>query len=123
MKKKVEAIVDCYLDTAGPPWLQVRHQQSHMYIYTCTHLITECYSHIDQQVDIPVNLANQIVDLTKEYLLGRNNPSHSVFVRESELLQDAQDFIFQELVPFWASFCNKNGYDVRTASRSSKPSG
>ena len=24
LKKKIEAIVDCYLDTAGPPWLQVR---------------------------------------------------------------------------------------------------
>jgi len=25
LKKKIEAIVDCYLDTASPPWLQVRH--------------------------------------------------------------------------------------------------
>ena len=60
------------------------------------------------QVDIPINLADQIIDLTKEYLLGGNNPSHSVFVRESELLQDAQDFIFQELIPFWGSFLHKN---------------
>ena len=75
------------------------------------------------QVDIPINLVNQIIDLTKEYLLGRNNPSHSVFVRESELLQDAQDFIFQELIPFWGSFLHKNGYDTRTTSRNSKPLG
>ena len=75
------------------------------------------------QVDIPISLANQIVELTREYLQGRNNPSHSVFVRESELLQDAQDFIFQELIPFWASFLHRNGYDTRTVSRSSKPSG
>ena len=60
------------------------------------------------QVDIPINLANQIIDLTKEYLLRGNNPSHSVFVRKSELLQDAQDFIFQELIPFWGSFLHKN---------------
>ena len=75
------------------------------------------------QIDIPIHLASQIVDLTREYLEGRNNPSHSVFVRESELLQDAQEFILQELIPFWASFLHKNGYDTRAASRSSKPSG
>ena len=84
------------------------------------------YVHITyywSQVDIPLGLANQIVELTREYLQGRHNPSHSVFVRESELLQDAQDFIFHELIPFWASFLHRNGYDTRTVSRSSKPSG
>ena len=44
-------------------------------------------------------------------------------MRESELLQDAQDFIFQEMIPFWASFLHKSGHDTRAASRSSKPSG
>ena len=27
LKKKIEAIVDCYLDTASPPWLQVRDSE------------------------------------------------------------------------------------------------
>ena len=90
----------------------------HTYMHTLIHIHTYWL-----QVDIPINLANQIVELTREYLHGRNNPSHSVFVRESELLQDAQDFIFQELIPFWASFLHRNGYDTRAVSRSSKPSG
>jgi hypothetical protein len=96
--KKVEVIVDVFLDSASPPWLQI---------------------------DIPPEVASAAVQKASQYYSPvkkgrmssvqlRDYDEKRKEARDSTIFDDAQGRVMKELLPYWAGFLratalNKNG--------------
>merc|ERR1719505_231954 len=72
--RKVEAIIDCYLDSASPPWLQI---------------------------DISADLAAKITQKAQNFSTTKRVPRDQ---KDPALFEEAQNVLFKELLPYWAAF-------------------
>ncbi|XP_067018661.1 regulator of G-protein signaling 22-like isoform X1 [Acropora muricata] len=74
LNRKVEAIIECFLDSATPPWLQI---------------------------DIGPELASRIIHKSQVFSTGKKVPREQ---KEPTLFDEAQSILFKELLPYWAGF-------------------
>ncbi|XP_015760136.1 PREDICTED: regulator of G-protein signaling 22-like [Acropora digitifera] len=74
LNRKVEAIIECFLDSATPPWLQI---------------------------DIGPELASRIIHKSQAFSTGKKVPREQ---KEPTLFDEAQSILFKELLPYWAGF-------------------
>lgn len=77
LNRKVEAIIECFLDSATPPWLQI---------------------------DIGPELASRIIHKAQVFSTGKKIPKEQ---KEPALFDEAQNILFKELLPYWAGFCKQ----------------
>ncbi|XP_032242631.2 uncharacterized protein LOC116620845 isoform X2 [Nematostella vectensis] len=77
VNKKVETIIECFLDSATPPWLQI---------------------------DIGTELASRTIHKAQVFLSSKRVPKDP---RDPGLFDEAQSILFKELLPFWAGFCKQ----------------
>jgi len=77
LNRKVEAIIECFLDSATPPWLQI---------------------------DIGPELASRIIHKAQVFSSGKKIPREQ---KEPGLFDEAQSILFKEMLPYWAGFCKQ----------------
>lgn len=77
LNRKVEAIIECFLDSATPPWLQI---------------------------DIGPELASRIIHKAQVFSTGKKIPREQ---KEPGLFDEAQSILFKEMLPYWAGFCKQ----------------
>ncbi|KAJ7390591.1 hypothetical protein OS493_023980 [Desmophyllum pertusum] len=77
LNRKVEAIIECFLDSATPPWLQI---------------------------DIGPELASRIIHKAQVFSSGKKVPREQ---KDPGLFDEAQSILFKEMLPYWAGFCKQ----------------
>jgi len=77
LNRKVEAIIECFLDSATPPWLQI---------------------------DIGPELASRIIHKAQVFSSGKKIPREQ---KDPGLFEEAQSILFKEMLPYWAGFCKQ----------------
>jgi len=77
LNRKVEAISECFLDSATPPALQI---------------------------DIGPELASRIIHKAQVFSSGKKIPREQ---KDPGLFDEAQSLLFKEMLPYWAGFCKQ----------------
>ncbi|KAK3733097.1 hypothetical protein QZH41_017433, partial [Actinostola sp. cb2023] len=77
LNRKVETIIECFLDSATPPWLQI---------------------------DIGSELAAKIIHKAQTFTTAKKASREH---KDPALFDEAQVILFKELLPYWAGFCKR----------------
>eukprot|EP00794_Sanderia_malayensis_P017584 gene17584-19337_t len=76
LNRKVEVIIDVYLDSATPPWLQI---------------------------DLSSELAARVMQRAQQYYSATKRVPREQ--KDPFIFDDAQSYLLKEIVPYWAGYC------------------